>query len=50
MEKKCEPNMGTLARKLGFPTLDHLVREFENYLAINPYRYRELKKNRPLFV
>ena len=44
LEKEEEINFQELSRKLGFITVDHFVREFKSYLAIDPYRYKELKR------
>jgi AraC-like DNA-binding protein len=45
LEKQEDINFQELSRKLGFITVDHFVREFKNYLAIDPHKYKELKRS-----
>jgi len=46
LEDEHEISMKRLSAELGFPGIDHFVMEFENYLAIDPGKYRKLKKRK----
>ncbi|MGD2089902.1 MAG: helix-turn-helix domain-containing protein [Candidatus Aminicenantes bacterium] len=45
LEKMPEISIETLSVKLGFPGTEYFIREFENYFAVKPGRYKELKYN-----
>lgn len=46
LENEHEISLERLSAELGFSRTDHFVMEFENYLAINPDKYRELKRGK----
>lgn len=43
LEKVPGISIEELSVKLGFQRTEHFIKEFENYLAIKPGRYKELK-------
>ncbi|MDQ1350043.1 MAG: Helix-turn-helix protein [Acidobacteriota bacterium] len=43
MEKNQAISVEELSNKLGFPRSDDFIMEFQDYLAIDPHRYKELR-------
>jgi two-component system response regulator YesN len=43
LEKNKAISVEELSNKLGFPRTDDFAMEFQEYLAIDPYRYKELR-------
>ncbi|HLP45985.1 MAG TPA: hypothetical protein VK469_08565 [Candidatus Kapabacteria bacterium] len=43
LEKNQVQSVEELSNKLGFPRSDDFVMEFQEYLAIDPFRYKELR-------